>query len=41
MEVKVFVFPVESFFKLNEKEVKPYKRNFKGGLAVAFDVKNS
>ena len=23
------------------KEVKPYKRNFKGSLAVALDIKNS
>ena len=37
-----FCFPSREFliFKLNEKEVKPYKRNFKRGLAMAFDVKN-
>ena len=38
-----FCFPSREFliFKLNEKEVKPYKRNFKRGLAMAFNVKNS
>ena len=43
MEVKVFDFSVESFqfSKLYEKEAKPDKRNFKRGLALAFDDKNS
>ena len=37
MEMKVFVFSVEFLMK----KVKPYKRNFKGGLTMGFDVKNS
>ena len=43
MEMKVFVFSVEGFYflKLYEKEAKHDKRNFKRGLALAFDVKNS
>ena len=41
--MKVFDFSVESFqfFKLYEKEAKPDKRNFKRGLALAFNDKNS
>ena len=43
MEMKVFVFSVESFYcnKFDEKEAKPDKPNFKRGLVVTFDVKNS
>ena len=41
MEMKNFVFSVEFLiFKFYEKEAKPEKRDFKRGLAVAFDVKN-
>ena len=39
----VFIFSGESYYflKLYEKEAKPGKQNFKRGLVVALDVKNS
>ena len=43
MEMKVFIFSIEGFqfLKFYEKEEKLEKRNFKRGLALAFEVKNS
>ena len=41
--MKFFVFSVEGFWflKFDGKKEKPDKSNFKRGLIVAFDIKNS
>ena len=43
MEIKFFVFSVESFkfCKCHENEAKYGKRNFKTGLTVTFEDKDS
>ena len=41
--IKFFIFPVEAFkcFKFHENEAKHDKSDFKRGLTVTFQVKNS
>ena len=43
MEIEFFVFTVEAFqfFKFHDSEAKHHKRNFKRGLTVTLEVKQS